>query len=175
MLYFVCIVTLLVSSASSIPLHASCELSWSFTSTSCDIVRTKLVQQIQEWNGPDNCAQGGEKCLYSLVSNSGDEVTATHTTPKKKYVDSLSMKFSSTLAVASLGIITFEKLPSAGGCAVAAHSSSNTWYAILDFGTNYCNLHNLVVGSGLANATDFSETTSDSVCTQYSKADCDTY
>lgn len=26
------------------------------------------------------------------------------------------------------------------------YSTSETWYAILDYGTNYCNLHNLITG-----------------------------
>ena len=25
-------------------------------------------------------------------------------------------------------------------------STSETWYAVLDYGTNYCNLHNLITG-----------------------------
>ena len=27
------------------------------------------------------------------------------------------------------------------------YSSSETWYAVLDYGTNYCNLHNLIIGT----------------------------
>ena len=34
------------------------------------------------------------------------------------------------------------------------YSTSETWYAILDFGTNYCNLHNLLTGK-LLNAFYF--------------------
>ena len=160
--------------ASSYPLHASCQLEWDFAATSCDIVLGKLVQQIQKWNGPNNCQQGGEKCLYDLVSSAPNTITATHTTPKKNYVDSLTMTFSSKQSYNfDSEIITFEKDPS--GCSVMAHSRSNTWYAILDYGTNYCNLHNLVVGAGLANVTGFSESTTDSECTEYSSADCDKY
>ena len=54
------------------------------------------------------------------------------------------------------------------------YSTSELYYAILDKGTNYCNLHNLVVGSGLIHH-GFKEVTNDSVCTQYSSADCDQY
>mmetsp|Transcript_20520 Transcript_20520/g.33725 ORF Transcript_20520/g.33725 Transcript_20520/m.33725 type:complete len:81 (+) Transcript_20520:57-299(+) len=56
-------------------------------------------------------------------------------------------------------------------CEVEGHSSSDTWYAVLDNGTNYCNLHNLVEAAEL----EFKEWTSDSVCTQYSSADCLVY
>ena len=54
-------------------------------------------------------------------------------------------------------------------------SVSEIYYAVLDQGTNYCNLHNLVVGSGLVNTTGFKEVTDDTVCTQYSVANCDKY
>ena len=33
-----------------------------------------------------------------------------------------------------------------------AFSTSGTWYAILDSGTNYCNLRNLLDGTGMSNA-----------------------
>ena len=33
-----------------------------------------------------------------------------------------------------------------------AFSTSSIWYAILDFGTNYCNLRNLLDGTGLSNS-----------------------
>ena len=57
------------------------------------------------------------------------------------------------------------------------YSTSEVIYAIFDKGTNYCNLHNLVSGSGLTNTTryGFKEVTHDSVCTQYSSADCSKY
>ncbi len=55
-------------------------------------------------------------------------------------------------------------------------SVAETLHAYLDSDTNYCNLHNLVDGAGLNNANyGFDEFTSDSKCTQYSTADCDTY
>jgi len=62
-----------------------------------------------------------------------------------------------------------------GLCSVEATSKSDTWYAVLDFGTNYCNLRNLVEGAGLAAMPGFTETTQDSVCTQYSSRDCDRF
>ena len=166
---------LFASMTSSSPLHASCQLEWVFPATTCEVVRTKLVEQIYAWNDDENCKSGGEKCLYKLISSSSSQITATHTTPKKKYVDTLSMMFSSTDIVGSPNVLVFEKFQSTSDCRVMAHSSSNVWYAILDFGTNYCNLHNLVVGSGLINISGFTEKTSDSVCTQFTSADCDVY
>ena len=48
-------------------------------------------------------------------------------------------------------------------------------YAYLDYGTNYCNLRNLVDGSRFSGQNGFRETTSNSVCTQYSSRDCSRY
>jgi hypothetical protein len=64
---------------------------------------------------------------------------------------------------------------SGNSCTVDGYSTSELWYAILDYGTNYCNLHNIVTGAGLDKVYSFSEKTSDSDCTQYSSADCDKY
>ena len=55
-------------------------------------------------------------------------------------------------------------------------STSETWYAVLDYGTNYCNLHNLVDGAKIDTSTyGFKEQTSDSQCTQYTSHNCDKY
>lgn len=166
-----------ISFTSSYPIHASCKLEWVFSATSCDVVQTKLLKQINAWKGKDNCDGGGEKCLYSLVSSSPSQIMATHSTPEKKYVDSLTMSFSSNALLQPVDsrVSTFQKIQSPSHCHVMAQSRSNVWYALLDFGTNYCNLHNLVVGSGLSNVTGFIEKTSDSVCTQYSSSNCDVY
>jgi hypothetical protein len=55
-----------------------------------------------------------------------------------------------------------------------AYSRSQT-FSILDYGTNYCNLYNLMDGSGLILDPAYTEETNDSICTQYSTADCDIY
>lgn len=86
-----------------------------------------------------------------------------------------------------------------------AMSVSETWYAVTDHGTNYCNLYNLIegkvnistttcsvkivylnkpaaavyyvfcTGSGLIEAPGYKEITSDFLCTQRSSADCSVY
>lgn len=59
---------------------------------------------------------------------------------------------------------------------VQGFSTSETWYAYLDYGTNYCNLRNLADGAGLTvSKYGFKEETSDSVCTQYSSHNCAKY
>jgi len=145
----------------SYPLHASCKISWTF-GANCEDVNKKIVDQIHKWNntecGPPN--ELHQKCRYALKSNpTPTEIKASHTTPVKHYTDSLDFKFSSDGSI----------------CIVKGSSSSDTWYAVLDYSTNYCNLHNLITGSGLDKVRGYVETTSDSVCTQYSSRNCKKY
>lgn len=147
-----------VTSSVTFPLHASCAVEWTFK-TECTSVNTALVNQINLWKGDDNCKAGGQKCLYELKSHTDAEIKATHETPVKHYVDDLTFAFSQEDSI----------------CHVKGYSRSETWYALLDMGTNYCNLHNLITGSGLDTSEGYSESTSNSKCTQYSSADCDVY
>lgn len=138
------------------PLHASCKIDWTW-SIPCSQVEASIVEQIGKWNNT-NCNEN-EKCRYALQERTDTRVTALHTTPVKFYVDDLTFTFSQT----------------ASQCQVKGNSRSETWYAVLDYGTNYCNLHNLITGSGLDKMAGYKETTSNSVCTQYSSANCDKY
>lgn len=142
----------------SYPLHASCQAKWYFE-TDCGVIHKSIVNQIKTWTSADNCKNGGEKCLYSLLQDSENEIVATHTTPKKHYIDDMTFYF-------------FSKNDT---CTVKGKSRSKTWYAVLDFGTNYCNMHNLITGARLDKKPGYKEETSNSVCTQYSSADCERY
>ncbi|XP_071102778.1 uncharacterized protein [Haliotis cracherodii] len=140
------------------PIHASCKVNWTF-SLPCMNVSRAIVKQIGTWEGDAGCANGGEKCFYKLVSSTATQVKATHETPEKHYVDDLTFTFSQATNV----------------CNVNGYSTSETWYAVLDYGTNYCNLHNLIVGAGLDKSQGYKETASDSTCTQFSSANCEKY
>ena len=136
------------------PVHASCHIQIDFNSTSCADVATALKKAGDAMSdfkctGPKG---NGEKCGYAITTATAAEVKGTHKTPVHKYTDDISFALSG----------------SGAGCSAKAFSTSETWYAVLDQGTNYCNLHNLVAATGLA----FGETTSDSICTQYSSHDC---
>lgn len=139
-------------------LHASCRITWNF-GVPCTQVSSALEQQMNTWKTADNCKNGGEKCLYAVKTSSANQLTGTHTTPVKHYVDDLTFTFKT----------------SGNSCAVTGYSTSEVWYAVLDYGTNYCNLHNLVTGAGLDKVTGYSETTNDSICTQYSSSNCEKY
>mmetsp|Transcript_38588 Transcript_38588/g.59811 ORF Transcript_38588/g.59811 Transcript_38588/m.59811 type:complete len:277 (-) Transcript_38588:488-1318(-) len=142
------------------PLHASCKLKWEFATKDCTAVQAALRSAAVAMAGFEGCQEGGEKCGYSIEEESSSDndthLKLLHETPTKHYQDTILLEFSS-----GDGIM----------CEVEGHSSSDTWYAVLDNGTNYCNLHNLVEAAEL----EFKEWTSDSVCTQYSSADCLVY
>ncbi|KAG9271530.1 hypothetical protein AMEX_G14461 [Astyanax mexicanus] len=133
------------------PLHAQCFTTWSI-SIPCFDASSLLVNQIKEWT-TDSCPPKSQKCLYSLVAVNGDNIVATHTTPLMRFVDDITLNFSS---------------PNADSCEIQGHSNSRSWYAMFDSGTNYLNMYNLMRGSGLFSSPSFTESTSDRVCTQYS-------
>merc|ERR1712133_193657 len=89
--------------------------------------------------------------MGNYTGTTDNTINAFHLTPVQRYKDDL----------------TFTSTPKPGNqCHVEAFSTSSTWYAILDFGTNYCNLRNIVDGARLSNDEGFNEQTSTSVCTQ---------
>ncbi|XP_053374569.1 uncharacterized protein LOC128547029 [Mercenaria mercenaria] len=149
----------LMSYAEGYPIHASCKIQWNFPSVTCADFGSRIVAQAKKWETADNCANGGEKCLYKVSSQSVTEIKGTHETPVKHYVDDL----------------TFTMKPAGSGCTVDGFSTSETWYAYLDYSTNYCNLNNLITGAGLNATQGYKETTSDDVCTQYSSRNCEKY
>ena len=55
---------------------------------------------------------------------------------------------------------------------VQAKSESRAWFMVFDYGTNYCNLRNLVNGAKLHMDRGFMELTNNAVCTQRSSALC---
>eukprot|EP01006_Ploeotia_vitrea_P050822 TRINITY_DN67504_c9_g2_i1.p1 TRINITY_DN67504_c9_g2~~TRINITY_DN67504_c9_g2_i1.p1 ORF type:complete len:169 (+),score=81.31 TRINITY_DN67504_c9_g2_i1:64-570(+) len=143
----------LAEPAAAGPLHASCHVTYGFAANNCTSVQTAVVDAIKALSG-DDCGSG-EKCRYALTSSSDNEVKSTHTTPVKHYEDKQTWSFS----------------PDGSGCTLKAYSTSTVWYAVLDYGTNFCNLDNIVAQTGLTHST----TTSDKVCTQYSSHNCDKY
>ncbi|KAM9308127.1 uncharacterized protein PAF06_012274 [Gastrophryne carolinensis] len=148
--------------ASPNPFHAQCSLEWNF-GISCFHVYTSLVTQIKLWTSVDNCLKGGgERCLYELQSANEHFIVAKHRNLIHNYVDDLTFQ----LAAAVQG---------KRSCHVSAFSVSEPWYIVLDNGINYCNLHNLVEGSGLDTTPGFTELTNDFKCTQYSTANCTIY
>ena len=156
LLFMICFVTLL-GVHSFPPLHASCKIDWTFE-LPCEEVNNDIVEQMKIWDSADTCGTG-QKCLYQMLNATEAEIVGTHETPKAHYIDDLTFKFAQDGDV----------------CKVHGYSTARTWYAVLDKGTNYCNLHNLITGSGLNNITGYNEDTNPNICTQYKSADCEVY
>uniref|UniRef100_A0A4W6BVZ4 Uncharacterized protein n=1 Tax=Lates calcarifer TaxID=8187 RepID=A0A4W6BVZ4_LATCA len=58
------------------------------------------------------------------------------------------------------------------GCNVKGSSMSAFWYSLFDNGTNYCNLRNVIQGSGLSKAPGFVEFTNEWLCLGYGLSAC---
>ncbi len=74
------------------PLHASCKIDWYWPDQTCPEIHQKLIDQINKWTG--ECNGIGQKCLYKLIEKTPEMIKATHTTPIKRYVDTLIFNFS---------------------------------------------------------------------------------
>lgn len=153
------------------PAHASCKgVIWTFPEDSCADVEEALRSAAQDMGGLDGCANGGERCGYSVADSSTvARLVVTHETPKAHYMDDMKIEFEAGAAFGN----HFHSWGIGGGdCRAKAESVSRTWYAVLDQSTNYCNLRNLVDATGL---TYTESGVSDKTCTQYSSANCDVY
>lgn len=139
------------------PSHASCKVDWTF-GDSCSEVEDRLVNQIKEWSNTE--CNTKQRCNYEFLGRDTGVIRATHTTPVLRFTDSLNFTFAATTQ----------------GCGVKGTSVANAWYAIIDFGVNYCNLKNLVMGAGLDEGDDwYSEYSNNTLCTMYSIAHCNLY
>uniref|UniRef100_A0A3B5KYY3 Uncharacterized protein n=1 Tax=Xiphophorus couchianus TaxID=32473 RepID=A0A3B5KYY3_9TELE len=141
------------------PIHAECKVDWYF-GIPCRVVYESLVSQIKKWT-TSSCMAGGQRCLYKLQSSSVHFITAKHTSPDKRYVEDINFR-----------LVSYQFF---GSCHVTAMSISETWYAMKDHGTNYCNLYNLIEGSHLTQSRGYKEVTSEFLCTQRSTANCTVY
>ncbi|XP_048513267.1 uncharacterized protein LOC105686976 [Athalia rosae] len=120
----------------------------------------RLRCQILKWSSCHGCGPRGTRCLYSLSDpRPGDNSTikATHVTPNIRLLDGIK--------------ITFEKTIN-NTCTAVGKSESSQWFVLFDYGSNYCNLHNLVAGAGFDLDHDFIELTNNAICTQYNMASC---
>ncbi|XP_011865650.1 PREDICTED: uncharacterized protein LOC105560817, partial [Vollenhovia emeryi] len=129
----------------------------------CAYVMQKLRRQITNWSSWNACRHRDGACLYTVrvqiwlkVPVEDNIIRATHRTSNLKSLEKIE--------------IIFEQMNNT--CLAKADSVSTEWLAIFDYGANYCNLHNLVVGAGLDRRAKFLELTNDAVCTQFNMAVC---
>lgn len=143
------------------PTHASCKATFTFPDTTCAAVINGLSIAAKTMSGlpPSGCGKRfppiDSFCGYTQTGATANSWSGKHVTASGKYTDDL----------------TFTMTTAGSGCSVAGFSTSETWYALLDSGVNYCNLHNLVAETKFTNT----EQTSSAVCTQYKSAKCNRY
>lgn len=131
-------------------MHAKCDMGVTF-SNPCDSVITEINSRVSGKDGWTDPHNGG---VYSITNQSSLFLSGKRVTGDNKYTDLFDFSFTST----------------SGGCVVEACSESQVT-SILDFSTNYCNLHDLycsaasgcpTVGADLTYAEDYSS------CSQHS-------
>uniref|UniRef100_A0A3B5AU99 Uncharacterized protein n=1 Tax=Stegastes partitus TaxID=144197 RepID=A0A3B5AU99_9TELE len=103
----------------------------------CDQVNTAIVTQIK--------AMGS----YKLGPVTPTLIQANHTSAVGQVE---SVNFTMTSTSVSLG------------CHIQGSSVSAFWFSLFDNGTNYCNLRNVIQGSGLTKAPGFIEFTNEWLC-----------
>ncbi|KAM7400432.1 hypothetical protein PAMA_004900 [Pampus argenteus] len=124
--------------------HAYCKIVW-LLGLPCDQVNIAIVTQIK--------AMGS----YKLGPVTPDVIQANHTS-----------------AVGQTESVNFTMISMAmgQGCHLDGLSVSAFWYSLLDNGTNYCNLRNVIQGSGLTKAPGFVEFTNEWLCLGIGLSSC---
>ena len=70
------------------PLTAQCAITWNLPSVDCQVAQKMLFDQINKWDNED--CNGSQRCLYKFKSQTEGALFGTHTTPIKRYVDSIN-------------------------------------------------------------------------------------
>jgi len=107
-------------------IHAKCSMEVTFQE-SCNTVMTEMVARANGDSGWVDPHNGG---TYSFTSTTPTDISGTRTTGDGKYTDKYDFSFED----------------SNGGCKVSACSESQV-NSVLDYSTNYCNLHSLYCSS----------------------------
>ena len=173
-IYFVFSILMLASSLARRPNYprAECRITWNIP-TDCNTVKTQIQNQMEIWKETEEKANAcpgtsencpnlpcGQKCRYVFEGiDAVGRITGYHLTPKQSYKDAVSFEFSEN----------------GESCNVVGFSKSTVSYAFLDFGTNYCNLRNLLDGANLSQGNGFTEDTNTSICTQYDQINCERF
>uniref|UniRef100_A0A8C5NFC0 Uncharacterized protein n=1 Tax=Gouania willdenowi TaxID=441366 RepID=A0A8C5NFC0_GOUWI len=89
-------------------------------------------------------------------------------------VSPLLVQANHTSALGHIENVNFTMSPTSMsmGCHVEGSSVSAFWYSLFDNGTNYCNLHNVITGSGLSKVSGFEEFTNEWFCLGIGASSC---
>jgi len=150
--------------------NAQCFVQF-FVREGCKTVKDLIEAKVEEWNFEDLCAEDPDhRCWYHELVPSPyrpNMIQFKHSTqlrpierPEQIIVDNVGMSFA-----------PWKEFGETVGCLISGLSQAPPKFKF-DYGTNYCNLWNLVEGVGLANATingeDYlREETSAIMCTWY--------
>ncbi|CAJ1072514.1 hypothetical protein L3Q82_021387 [Xyrichtys novacula] len=124
--------------------HAYCRIVW-LLGLPCERVSMAILTQIK--------AMGS----YKLVSVAAALIQANHTSAVGQ-IENVNITFAGTAM--------------SMGCHVEGTSVSAFWFSLFDNGTNYCNLHNIIEGSGLTKAPGFIEYTNEWLCLGMGSSAC---
>lgn len=106
--------------------HAKCQMTVKLDSP-CDAVKAEILARV---NGTNGWYDPHNRGIYSVVDASTNLVQLKRQTGDKKYTDLLNFELSS----------------SGSGC-IAVGCSESQVFSVIDYSTNYCNLHDLYCGS----------------------------
>ncbi|KAJ1439106.1 hypothetical protein B484DRAFT_392002 [Ochromonadaceae sp. CCMP2298] len=132
--------------------HSGCEMTTAFTA-SCSAVKSEVLQRVNgqydRWHDPHNNG------TYTTANTAADSVfDLERVTGDQKYTDKIRFTFSDN----------------ASGCTLEACSESQV-FSISDFGTNYCNSHDLYCAdAGCHPFTELKFTESFGKCTDHSSS-----
>merc|ERR1712151_1319531 len=130
-------------------IHAGVEVT-ALADASCTRVKAEIQARIGGSNGWTDPHKGG---IYSVLSDSGDELATQRTTNPKTSVGGK--------VYTDKQIFTFSDVAD-GTCQIQACSQSQG-FSVMDFSTNYCDIHNLYCNDAVCHPIDSFDTTESNV------------
>lgn len=121
--------------------HAKCSMSVMFKGVDCSAMRQEIMARVEGKNGWEDPHNRG---TYSTRSESPASPSSVAPLLLKRLTTNKSTSFKHVIYTDYFNIL-FMPSSQAKGCEIEACSESQG-HSILDFSTNYCNLHNLFCG-----------------------------
>jgi len=137
-------------------MHAMCNMTVDIHGGSCAQVKAEVLARVAGdggWYDPHN------RGVYTLLSDTDEFTEIKRLTGDKKYTDKMDFEFTNSKNAS---------------CLVIACSESQVT-SMLDFSTNYCNLHDLYCGTAVGCKVvkgDFTFSEQQTKCTQSVAKDC---
>uniref|UniRef100_A0A3Q3DKG5 Uncharacterized protein n=1 Tax=Hippocampus comes TaxID=109280 RepID=A0A3Q3DKG5_HIPCM len=136
--------------AGSLP---ACRVIWLFKQACYEQVEA-VRQQVKAWS-TKTCADSQEECMYELVKDSASFLKIRHTSPSTHSISELFFEFNPPSAPEFCCV-------KAAAITKSSNSTSN----------NYCQLYNLMAGSGLIQKQGVREICNEDMCPSKKTAAC---